>query len=143
MGRVLAFDYGTKRTGMAVTDEGKLIAFPLQTEATHKLMQFLDGYLKENSVDLFVVGEPRRMDAGPTHSTKYVEQFVQSLEKRYKQIPVVRVDERFTSGMAKVAIRESGVKKTERMNKELVDTTSAVIILQSWIEANDIKSKNT
>jgi putative pre-16S rRNA nuclease len=140
MGRVLAFDFGTKRTGMAVTDEGKKIAFPLQTEPTYKIFDFITKYQKDNAIDRFVVGEPKRLNNTATHATKYVEEFVVKLKKQFPDIPIDRIDERFTSSLAMQSMIDSGLKKKQRQNKETVDTTSATIILQSWIERRDIKN---
>lgn len=142
MGRIMAFDYGTKRTGIAISDENQAFAFPLRTEPTRDLMNFIAGYMEENEVSLFVVGEPRRMDNTDTHATKHVEQFVKQLNKKFGQIPVERVDERFTSSLALRAMIDSGVKKSDRRNKELLDSTSATIILQSWIESRESRERN-
>ena len=135
MGRVLSIDYGTKRCGLAVTDEDQRIAFPLTTERTADLTDYLNRYLESNKVDRFIVGKPTRMNQEATHATAYVIKFVEKLKNIHPDIPVELVDERFTSSLAKHAIRESGVRKKERKNKELVDVTSATIILQSWLDS--------
>ena len=131
----MAIDYGTKRTGLATTDEEKKIAFPLHTEKTNNLFVFLTEYLKNNLIDRFVVGLPRRFDTSDTHSTKHVERFIRKLKSIFPEIPIDRMDERFTSSLAKHAILESGLKKSVRADKKLIDMTSATIILQSWIDA--------
>jgi putative Holliday junction resolvase len=142
MGRIMAFDFGTKRTGIAVSDENQSFAFPLRTEPTRNVLNFITGYIRENEVSLFVVGEPKRMDNTETHATRHVEQFIRQLNKKFEKIPVERVDERFTSSLAMRAMIDSGVKKSERRNKELLDTTSATIILQSWIESKETRERN-
>jgi putative Holliday junction resolvase len=141
MSRIMAFDYGTKRTGIAVSDEKQAFAFPLCTEPTQNVMKFITGYIKENDVSLFVVGEPKRMNNTETHATKHVEEFIRLLNKKFAQIPVERVDERFTSSLAFQAMIDSGVKRSERRSKELLDTTSATIILQSWIQSKESKER--
>ena len=135
MGRILAIDYGRKRAGLAVTDELQLIATPLATIPAHSTLQFLKDYTGKNKVDCFVVGEPRQMDNSASESAKYIEPFVKLLRKEFSGIPVERMDERFTSLIASRAIQQSGLKKKDRQNKSLVDTVSAVLILQSFMEA--------
>ncbi|MCK9422677.1 MAG: Holliday junction resolvase RuvX [Bacteroidales bacterium] len=134
MGRILAIDYGQKRTGIAVTDELQIIATGLITVQTHGLIDFLKDYVNQNKVDCFVVGEPRQMNNTPSQSSVYIEPFVKKLGMIFPGIPVKRIDERFTSLMATRAIRESGAKKKTRQDKALVDTVSATIILQSYLE---------
>jgi len=135
MGRVLAFDFGTKRTGIAVTDEEQKIAFPLDTAPTHTLFDYIRAYLSNHEVERFVVGEPKKLDNTSTDATKYVDQFMKKLNKTYPDLPIDRIDERFTSSLAFQSLIDSGVKKSERRNKELIDKASATIILQSWIDA--------
>ena len=135
MGRILAIDYGQKRVGLAVTDELKIIATPLTTVPAHEILQFLKTYIPENNVESIVVGEARQMNNLPSESEKYIEPFVTSLKREFITIPVYRVDERFTSLMATRSIREAGLKKKDRQNKSLVDTVSATIILQSYLES--------
>lgn len=143
MGRIMAFDYGRKRTGIAVTDELQLIATPLTTIETHKLMQYIEDYLQHEQVDCFVVGEARQMDNTPSESAKFIEPFVQALKKRFPEKRIERIDERFTSKMAFQAMIDGGLKKKQRQNKALIDTVSAVIILQSFMEAKTIeKTRN-
>ena len=134
MGRILAIDYGQKRTGIAVTDELQLIATGLTTVQTHVLIDFLKDYVMKNKVDCFVVGEPRQMNNTPSQSSVYTEPFVKKLALTFPGIPVERMDERFTSLMATRAIRESGVNRKTRQDKALIETVSATIILQSFME---------
>lgn len=137
MGRILALDYGRKRTGVAVTDPLQLIATGLDTVATHGLEAFLAKYLSENQVDAIVVGMPRQADGSPSESYTYIKPFVARLRKTYPEMPVEMHDERYTSVLAQRAIREGGVKKSGRRDKALVDRVSAVIILQSWMEQRE------
>ncbi|MEI7664122.1 MAG: Holliday junction resolvase RuvX [Bacteroidota bacterium] len=134
MGRIVAIDYGQKRTGLAVTDELKIIATGLTTVRTMDLMDFLKDYCLKNSVECFVVGEPKQMNNTPSESALFIEPFVKSLRTAFPGILVARMDERFTSLMATRAIREAGLKKKDRQDKALVDTVSATIILQSYME---------
>ena len=137
MGRILAIDYGRKRVGLAVTDELQIIATPLATISAHNVIQFLKEYNSENRVDCFVVGEPKRMNNKPSESEKYIGPFIRLLKKEFPGIPVERMDERFTSQIAAQTIREAGLKKKDRQNKSLVDTVSAVLILQSYMESKN------
>ena len=139
MGRILAIDYGQKRVGLAVTDELQIIATPLATVPARETIQFLKDFLGKNTVDCFVVGDPRQMNNQASESAKYIEPFVRLLKREFQGIPVERVDERFTSMIAMQAIRDSGMKKKDRQNKSLVDTVSAVLILQSFMEASSRK----
>ena len=134
MGRILSIDYGRKRTGLAVSDELQLIATALQTVDSHTAITFLKDYVSRETVDCFVVGEPRQMNNQPSESVVYIEPFIKQLKKEFPAIPVDRIDERFTSKMASHAIQQSGLKKKDRQNKALVDSVSAVIMLQSWFE---------
>ena len=133
--KILAIDYGQKRVGLAVTDELQIIATPLATVPAHDTIQFLKDFVGKNTVDCFVVGEPRQMNNQVSESSKYIEPFVRLLKREFPNIPVERVDERFTSMIAVQAIRDAGLKKKDRQNKSLVDTVSAVLILQSYMEA--------
>jgi putative holliday junction resolvase len=134
MGRIIAIDYGRKRVGLAVTDEMKIFATSLETVHSKDVIAWLAGYLAQNVVERFVVGEPKTMDNKPSESTRYVEPFIRNLKKAFPDIPVDRMDERFTSKMASAAILEAGLKKKDRQDKALVDRVSAVIILQSYME---------
>ncbi|MCK0131031.1 Holliday junction resolvase RuvX [Flavobacteriaceae bacterium F08102] len=133
MGRILAFDFGKKRTGIAVTDELQLIASGLTTVNTNDVFNFIATYLASNKVDLFLVGEPKQMDNTPSESEVLILPFIAHLEKRYPTIPVKRIDERFTSKLAVRTMIDSGLKKKQRQNKALVDEISACILLQSYL----------
>ncbi len=139
MGRVLAIDYGRKRTGIAVTDELQMIATALTTVPSHQAVEFLKDYVNRESVVCFVVGEPRQMNNKPSESVVYIDPFVKQLKKHFPDIPVERMDERFTSKMATQAILQAGLKKKDRQNKALVDSVSAVILLQSWLEMKNLQ----
>jgi putative Holliday junction resolvase len=133
MGRILAIDYGTKRTGIAVTDELQLIASGLTTVETKDLITFLQDYAKAENVELFVVGLPKQMDNTASESEVHILKFLKSLNKILPGIPVKRIDERFTSKMAFQTMIDSGLKKKQRRNKALVDEISATLILQSYL----------
>lgn len=135
MGRILAIDYGQKRVGVAVTDEDQIIATPLTTVHSKDIIPFLMDYTGREKVELFVVGEPKRLNNQASESVKYIEPFVRLLIKSFPGIPVERVDERFTSLIAQRTMISSGLKKKDRQNKSLVDTISAAIILQSYLES--------
>jgi len=132
--RILAFDYGTKRIGIAVTDPLQIIATGLDTIHPKDIIDYLKKYLSTEQVELFVVGEPRQMDGSPSQSTPHIKGFITTLKKHFPQIPIERIDERFTSKMASAVVAQSGFKKTDRQNKERLDTISATIILQTYLE---------
>lgn len=134
MARILAFDYGTKRIGVAVTDPLQIIATGLDTIHPKDIVDFLKKYLLNEPVELFVVGEPKQMDGTPSQSAQHVKGFITLLKKTFPEIPIETIDERFTSKMAVATIAQSGFKKSDRQNKERVDTISATIILQSYLE---------
>ena len=134
MGKILAIDYGTKRVGLAVTDDLKIIASALATFHANEVIDFLLEYLKKNEVETFVVGNPKNMDNTPSQVAEAVSNFVKHLQRVFKNIPVKLIDERFTSKMAFQTMIDSGIKKKARKNKGLVDKISAVIILQSYLE---------
>jgi len=134
MGRYLAVDYGTKRTGVAVTDPLKIIANPLDTVPTHELMNYLSDYIKKEQVEKLIVGKPVRMDNTASESMRYVQQFANAFKRRFPDVAVEWMDERFTSRLAADAMVSGGMKKSERRNKAHVDKISAVIILQSYLE---------
>ena len=134
MGRILAIDYGQKRVGIAVTDEFQLIANGLTTVHSKDILTFLKDYVSKEKVDCFVVGEPKQMNNLPSESVKFIDPFIKQLKKAFPEIPIERVDERFTSKMASQTIIDAGLKKKDRRNKALVDTISATIILQSFME---------
>ena len=133
MGRLLAIDYGTKRTGIAITDELKLIASGLTTVNTKELLKFLNKYFTSENVDVVLIGEPRQRDG--THSLIEVEikKFVIILSEAFPKLKIERVDERFTSKIALQTMIDSGLKKKQRQNKELIDEISATIILQDYL----------
>jgi putative holliday junction resolvase len=135
MARIVAVDYGRKRTGIAVSDELQIIATGLATIPTAEIFDYLKKYVGANSVECFVVGEPRQMDYTASESAVYIEPFVRKLAKTFPEIPVYRADERFTSVLATRAIREAGLKKKDRQDKALVDMVSATIILQGFMES--------
>jgi putative Holliday junction resolvase len=133
MARILAIDYGMKRTGIAITDELQIIASGLTTVDTRELIKFLKDYTQKESVELFVIGEPKQMDNTASESEALIVPFIAKIEKWFPDIPVVRVDERFTSKMAFQTMIDSGLKKNQRKNKALVDEISATLILQSYL----------
>jgi putative Holliday junction resolvase len=132
--RIMAFDYGTKRIGIAVTDPLQIIATGLDTIHPQHILEYLKKYLLTEQVERFIVGEPKQMDNTPSQSAVHVKGFVTLLRKNFGEIPIEMLDERFTSKMASATIAQSGMNKKGRENKELVDTISAVILLQSWME---------
>jgi len=136
MGRILAIDFGTKRTGIAVTDPLKIIASPLTTVRTHLLQPFLQTYISENEVETLVLGFPKRLNNTDTDTTAAVRRLEAELKKKYPLIPVHLIDERFTSVLAKRSMIENGIKKKDRQDKSEVDMVSATIILQSFMESS-------
>ena len=132
--RILAFDYGTKRIGIAVTDPLQIIATGLDTIHPKDIVEYLKSYLAKENVELFVVGEPLQMDGTPSQSTPHIKGFITLLRKHFPEIPVERIDERFTSKMASAVVAQSGLKRSDRQNKARLDTISATIILQSYLE---------
>jgi putative Holliday junction resolvase len=135
MARIVSIDYGSKRVGLAVTDPLQIIATALDTVASREVIEYLKKYLQNEPVELFVVGEPKRLNNTPAQSAHLVNQFVKLLEKTFPAIPIAMHDERFTSKMAFQSMIDSGMKKSERRNKENIDKISAVIILQSYLES--------
>ncbi|GAB5475200.1 MAG: Holliday junction resolvase RuvX [Maribacter sp.] len=133
MGRVVALDYGRKRTGIAVTDPLQLIASGLTTVPTHGLIEFLKQYLDEEEVECLVVGEPKQMNNTPSEAETFIAPFLRRLKKTFPSIPIERQDERFTSKMAVQAMIEGGMKKKQRQNKAIIDEISATIILQAYL----------
>lgn len=136
MARILAVDYGTKRTGLAVTDPLQIIATGLDTVATTGLLDYLQDYLQREEVELIVVGEPMHLDGNPAQIMPEIVGFVRKLKKLFPDLQVVMQDERFSSEMAKEAIRRSGAKKKKRRDKALVDKMAATLILQEYLEEN-------
>jgi len=139
MGRILAIDYGKKRVGLAVTDELQIIATGMDTVLTHEIIPYLKKYLNDNVVDCFVVGLPMRMHFEEPEIEKSITTFLNGLKNAFPKIPVERYDERFTSKMAFQTMIDSGLNKTDRKNKALVDKISATIILQSYMEFRENK----
>lgn len=135
MGRILAIDYGGKRCGVAVTDPLRIIANAVETVPTSTIFEFLDKYFTANEVDIIVVGKPVQMNGQPSQSWESILIFAQNFEQKYPNIPIKFHDERFTSKMASQAIALSGMPKYKRQSKELIDKTSAVIILQSYLNS--------
>lgn len=140
MGRILAIDYGLKRTGIAVSDPLRIIAGGLETVATSQLEGWLRQYMASGDVDIIVVGKPSRMDGTPSDSWKAIEPFVERLRKAYPQCRVELHDERFTSVLAHRAMIDGGMKKMARRDKAVVDKISATIILQSYMDSMQYKS---
>ncbi|MFS4467381.1 Holliday junction resolvase RuvX [Maribacter sp. 2210JD10-5] len=135
MGRILALDFGAKRTGIAVTDELQIIASGLKTVPTETIFEFLAGYLKDEKVDTIVIGEPKQMNNTPSESEALITPFLEKLRKLFPQIPVRRQDERFTSKMAFQTMLDAGISKKKRQNKALIDEISATIILQDYLKS--------
>ena len=135
MARLLAIDYGKKRTGLAVSDEMQIIAGGLTTVPTTELLDFLLGYVSREPVERIIVGLPKQMNNEPSENMRRITPFVNRLRKVLPDIPVEFHDERFTSVLAQRTIIEAGIKKMARRNKELVDEVSATIILQSYMES--------
>lgn len=135
MARILAIDFGEKRTGIAVTDELQIIASGLTTVNTNELLLFLKKYTETESVELFLIGEPKQMDNSASENEKHIAKFILKLEKLINNIPIKRVDERFTSKIAFQTMIDSGLNKKQRRNKALVDEISATVILQSYLYA--------
>ena len=135
MGRILAIDFGRKRTGIAVTDTLQLIANGLATVATAQLMDFLKAYVAKESVELIVVGQPKQMDNTPSESMRYLKPFLARLAKEIPEMPVVMYDERFTSTLAHKAMIDGGMKKSDRRDKARVDSIAATIILNDYLQS--------
>lgn len=133
MGRILAIDYGEKKTGIAVTDELQIIASGLTTVKTKNIFSFLTNYLKDENIELFIVGEPKQMNNKPSESEQFIIPFIKKLETTFPKIPIKRIDERFTSKMAFQTMIDSGLGKKKRQNKALIDEISATLILQSYL----------
>ncbi|MDR1671453.1 MAG: Holliday junction resolvase RuvX [Alistipes sp.] len=139
MSRIIAIDWGTKRTGLAATDPLRIVANSLATVPTHELQAWLAQYMAAEDVDVIVVGRPTRMDGSPSETLAPIESLVKRLRTQYPGKQVVMHDERFTSRLAWQAIRDGGVPKLARRDKSLVDRVSATIILQSYLESREYK----
>ncbi|MCU0435204.1 MAG: Holliday junction resolvase RuvX [Bacteroidia bacterium] len=136
MARLLAIDFGTKRCGIAVSDPMQLIATGLTTVHSKDILAWLADYTKREPVETFIVGEPKRLNGQPTDATQHVEAFVKHLRRQFPQIPVQRIDERFTSKMAFQSLIHSGLGRKDRQNKALIDEVSAVILLQNYMDSS-------
>lgn len=134
----MAFDYGTKRIGVAVTDPLQIIATALTAIHPNEIIDFIKKYLQTEAIEKFVVGLPLQMDGSPSQSAPHVKGFVRSLRRTFPEIPIVTIDERFTSKMASSVIAQSGLKREKKQQKSLVDQVSAVIILQSYMESSHL-----
>lgn len=139
MGRILAIDYGKKRTGLAVTDPLRIIATALETVPTDSALKFLQSYLQKEPVDEFVIGMPKTLKSEDSEIAPLVRLFIEELKKTFPDKPVTEADERFTSRMAQRAMIDGGMKKKDRRDKANVDKISATIILQSYMEMLDMK----
>ncbi|MBC7874137.1 MAG: Holliday junction resolvase RuvX [Ferruginibacter sp.] len=135
MARILCIDYGLKRTGIAVTDPLQIIATGLTTLPSTELIPFLKDYFSKEPVELIIIGWPTNMDDSATHATPLVTKCINELEKNFPAMPVKKVDERYTSKMAKAAMLEMGMKKKDRRNKGLVDEIAAAIMLQEYLRS--------
>lgn len=136
MARLLAIDYGKKRTGIAVTDPMQIIASGLTTVATRDLTSFLTDYLKKEEVETIILGEPKQMDYTDSELGPWLNKYTLQLKELFPDVKIEREDERFTSKMAHASMLSSGMKKKQRQNKALVDEIAATIILQSYMERN-------
>jgi len=137
--RIMAFDYGTKRVGIAVTDPLQLIATALETVHARDVLDYVKAYVAREQVATFVVGMPRQVDGSASESAQHVRGFVRSLRRNFPSVPIETIDERFTSKMASASIAQSGMTKKKRQDKSLIDRVSAVLILQSYLEQRDFQ----
>ncbi|SDS42109.1 putative holliday junction resolvase [Gillisia sp. Hel1_33_143] len=133
MARIMALDYGAKRTGIAITDEMQIIASGLATVPTSELLVYLEKYFTSENVELVLMGQPKQMDYSDSQSEPAILEFLKKFALKFPDMEVKRVDERFTSKMAVKTMIDSGLKKKKRQNKALVDEISATIILQSYL----------
>lgn len=140
MGRILAIDYGRKRCGIAVTDPLKIIANGLETVPTHLLMEFLKNYMSRENVELIVMGQPTQLNGQPSESMRFITPFLNQLKKEMPNIPIVMVDERFTSTIAHQAMIDGGMKKSDRRDKARVDSIAASIILNDYLQSIQFNS---
>ena len=141
VGRIVAIDYGKKRVGVAVTDDLQIIANALTTVSSNDIFPFLRDYVSREKVALFLVGKAKQLDNSDSESARFIEPFVRKLVQTFPEIPVERMDERFTSKMAFQTMIDAGLHKKARQNKALVDALSATILLQSYMESVDSKNK--
>ena len=133
MPRILSIDYGIKRTGIAVTDEMQIIASGLTTVPSETLIAFLKDYFSKEKVEKVIIGEPKQMDGTPSESAAIIEKFIKTFTMTFPEMPLDRVDERFTSKMAFQTMIDSGLKKKQRQNKALIDEIAATIMLQDYM----------
>jgi len=135
MPRIIAIDYGLKRTGLAVTDPLQIISTGLTTVESKQLIPFLKDYFSKEQVERIIIGEPKNWDDTDTHATPLVEKCIKELKKQFPAIPITKVDERYTSKMAKQAMIDMGMKKMQRRNKAIVDEIAATIMLQDYMRS--------
>ncbi|MBX9853326.1 MAG: Holliday junction resolvase RuvX [Cytophagaceae bacterium] len=134
MSRIVAIDYGTKRVGLAVTDPLKIIATPLETVHSSKVISFLKNYDSKEGIECFVIGMPVTMNNEESSNAKFVKSFINELKKNFPEKKITTIDERFTSSIAQDTLIRGGMKKKDRRNKENVDKVSATLILQTYLE---------
>ena len=135
MGRILAIDYGKKRTGLAVTDPLRITANPLLTIETKGLINWLQTYFEKEKVDIVVIGHPTQMNGEESESMNYIRPFIGNFKKQFPTIPITMYDERFTSVLAHQAMIASGMKKKDRQDKAIVDKIAACIILEGYLDS--------
>lgn len=135
MGRILAIDYGRKRTGLAVTDPLRITAGPLETVLTHELEQWLTAYFQKEQVDTVVIGHPMQLSGEDSESMTYIQPFMNRFRKLFPNVPLVQFDERFTSVLAHRAMIDGGMKKKQRQDKAVVDKIAACIILEDYLQS--------
>lgn len=133
MARIIAIDYGLKRTGLAVSDPLQIIATGLTTVDTRDMINFLKKYFAQEEVELIIIGDPKNWDESDTHATPLVKEAVKKLQNEFPKIPLKKVDERYTSKLAKQAMLEMGMKKKDRRNKRIVDEIAATMMLQEYL----------
>jgi putative holliday junction resolvase len=133
MPRIMCFDYGTKRIGIAVTDNLQMIATGLCTLHPDKIEEYLQSYFKTETVELFLIGLPKKLDNTVNDVERYIKGFIKKLNSTFPEIPVARIDERFTSSIAQLTMLQGGLKKNDRQNKALVDQISATLMLQNYL----------
>ncbi len=134
MGRILAIDYGKKRVGLAVSDPLQMIASRLTTVSTPDIWIFLKDYFSKENVEQVIIGYPMQMNNQPSEAVRYINPFLRKFQKDYPDMPIEQVDERFTSKMAFQTMIDAGLKKKDRQDKGMIDSVSATIILQSYLE---------
>jgi putative Holliday junction resolvase len=139
MGRIVAIDYGTKRVGVAASDELQIIACSLGTVHSSEIIGFLKKYSSTENIESFVVGEPKQMNNSVSESEKFIKSFIKKLTVEFPNTPVERYDERFTSKIAGQTMIDAGLNKKQRKNKEMLDSISATLILQSFMEFKNNK----